>query len=158
MNATTAAAPMIRASSISRSPGRGSLAKGQNRTSCELCADGRPVQAKSAFILYFEPFEYLRFGDRPFRQMRIERAGADILSFGQFCSRKFLASSSLANVSVALACVRFPRGSSNDTYHVPWDLLAIIPSRGLRRAAHRRGRNLNRRLTKSFRLPPASPN
>jgi hypothetical protein len=90
--------------------------------------------------------------------MRIERAGADILSFGQFCSRKFLASSSLRNVSVALACVRFPRGSSNDTYHVPWDLLAIIPSRGLRRAAHRRGRNLNRRLTKSFRLPPASPN
>src|SRR6267143_3385319 len=90
MNATTAAAPMIRASSISRSPGRGSLAKGENRASCELCADGRPVQAKSAFILFFEPFEYLRFGDRPFRQMRIEHAGADILSFGQFCSRKFL--------------------------------------------------------------------
>ena len=48
MIATTAATPMIRAISISRSPGRGSLAKGQNRASCELCADGRPVQAKSA--------------------------------------------------------------------------------------------------------------
>src|SRR5258707_15450423 len=90
MIATTAAAPMIRASSISRSPGRGSLAKGQNRASCELCADGRPVQAKWAFILFFEPFKYLRCGDRPFRQMRIECAHADIWRVDQFRSREFL--------------------------------------------------------------------
>src|SRR5229473_7287627 len=76
----TVAATMIRASSISDSLGRGSLAKGQNRASCELCADGRPVQAKWAFILFFEPFNYLRCGDRPFRQMRIECARADILA------------------------------------------------------------------------------
>src|SRR5260370_40101921 len=33
----------------------------------------------------------------------------------------------------------------------------MIPSRGLRRRLTDRGRDLNRRLTKSFRLPPASP-
>src|ERR1700738_4365517 len=41
---------MIRASSISRSRGRGGLAKGQNRACCELCADGRPVQGYSALF------------------------------------------------------------------------------------------------------------
>src|ERR1700682_1543319 len=91
MNATTAAAPMIRASSISLSPGHAAvLAKGQNRASCELCADGRPVQAKWAFILFFEPFKYLRCGYRPFRQMRIECARADIWRVDQFRSREFL--------------------------------------------------------------------
>jgi hypothetical protein len=35
-------------------------------------------KAGSAFILFFEPFEYLRCGDRPFRQMRIERARGDV--------------------------------------------------------------------------------
>jgi hypothetical protein len=70
--------------------GRGSLAKRQNRASCELCADGRPVQAKWAFILFFEPFKYLRCGDRPFRQMRIECARADIWRVDQFRSCEFL--------------------------------------------------------------------
>ena len=50
-----------------------------------------------------------------------------------FALANFLASSSLRNVSVALARFRFPHGSSNETYHVRWDLLAVIPSRGLRR-------------------------
>jgi hypothetical protein len=36
-----------------------------------------------------------------------------------------LASRSLGNVSVALALFRFPRGRSNETYHVPWDLFAM---------------------------------
>src|SRR6267142_6189359 len=140
MIATTATAPMIRASSISRSPGRGSLAKGQNRASCELCADGRPVQAKWAFILFFEPFKYLRCGDRPFRQMRIECARADIWRSTNFALANFLASRSFGNVLVALTRFRFPHGSSSETYHVPLDLLAMIPSRGLRRRLADRGR------------------
>jgi len=38
-----------------------------------------------------------------------------------------LASRSFKNVSVTLACFRFPRrGSSNETYHVSWVLLAMI--------------------------------
>ena len=48
-----------------------------------------------------------------------------------FAIAKFLASRSFGNVSVVLASVRFPRGSSNETYHVPRDLLAVRPSRGL---------------------------
>jgi hypothetical protein len=50
-----------------------------------------------------------------------------------FALANFFASSSLRNVLVALACGRFLRGSSNETYHVSWDLLAMTPSRGLRR-------------------------
>ena len=50
-----------------------------------------------------------------------------------FALANFLASSSLRNVSVALARFRFPHGSSNETHHVRWDLLAMRPSRGLRR-------------------------
>jgi hypothetical protein len=42
------------------------------------------------FMLFFEPFKYLRFGDGPFRSMRIERARSDMLGFGQFRFRKFL--------------------------------------------------------------------
>ena len=42
------------------------------------------------FIRLFKPFKHLRCGDRPFRQMRIERARADILVFGRFRSREFL--------------------------------------------------------------------
>jgi len=38
----------------------------------------------------------------------------------------FLASRSFGNVSVALACVLFPGPSSNETYHVPLDLRAIM--------------------------------
>jgi hypothetical protein len=82
------------------------------------------------------------------------------LTFGvstNFALANFLASRSFGNVLVALTRFRFPRGSSNETYHVPLDLLAMIPSRGLRRRLTDRGRELNRRLTKSFRLPPASP-
>jgi hypothetical protein len=42
------------------------------------------------FTRFFEPFKHLRFGDGPFRQMRIERAGADIWCFDQFRFREFL--------------------------------------------------------------------
>jgi hypothetical protein len=42
-----------------------------------------------------------------------------------FAFAKFLASRSFGNVSVALASARFPGGSSNETNHVPWDLLAM---------------------------------
>src|SRR5258706_7500026 len=101
----TAAVPMIRASSIARSPGRGSLAKGRNRASCKLCVDGRPVQAKWAFILFFEPFKYLRCSDRPFRQMRIECARADIWRVDQFRSREFLGLS-LVRKCFGRPCVR----------------------------------------------------
>jgi hypothetical protein len=82
------------------------------------------------------------------------------LTFGvstNFALAKFLASRSFGNVLVALTRFRFPRGSSNETYHVPLDLLAMIPSRGLRRRLTDRGRDLNRRLTKSFRSPPVGP-
>jgi hypothetical protein len=41
-----------------------------------------------------------------------------------FALANFLASRSLGNVSVALPCPRFAGGgSSNETYHVSWDLL-----------------------------------
>ena len=44
-----------------------------------------------------------------------------------FVFANFLASRSFKNVSVTLACFRFPRrGSSNETYHVRWLLLAMI--------------------------------
>src|ERR1700722_14419443 len=54
------------------------------------------------------------------------------MTFGvsiNFVVANFLASRSFGNVSVALASVRFPRGSSNETYHVPRDLLAMRPPR-----------------------------
>jgi hypothetical protein len=39
----------------------------------------QPASAlKRDLIRFFEPFKHLRWGDRPFRQMRIERARADI--------------------------------------------------------------------------------
>jgi len=65
--------------------------------------------------------------------MRIERARADIWRVDHFAFANFLASSSFGNVSAALALARFRRGSSNETYHLAWDLLAMRPSRGLRR-------------------------
>ena len=55
------------------------------------------------------------------------------LTFGvltNFALANFLASRSFGNVSVALVCVRFRSRSSNETYHVPRDLLAMRPSRG----------------------------
>ena len=58
------------------------------------------------------------------------------LTFGvstNFALANFLASRSFGNVLVALTRFRFPRGSSNETYHVPRDLLAMRPSRGLLR-------------------------
>jgi hypothetical protein len=51
------------------------------------------------------------------------------LTFGvstNFALANFLASRSFGNVSVALACVRFPGPRSNETYHVPLDLSAIM--------------------------------
>jgi len=48
------------------------------------------VQAKSTSFGFFEPFKHLRWGDRPFRQMRIERARAEIWRVDQSRSRKFL--------------------------------------------------------------------
>ena len=48
-----------------------------------------------------------------------------------FALANFLASRSFGNVSVALAIECFRRGTSrdtsNETYHVPWDLLYQIP-------------------------------
>jgi hypothetical protein len=50
-----------------------------------------------------------------------------------FALANFLASRSFGNVSVILACCRFPYGSSYETYQVTLNLSAMIPSRGLRR-------------------------
>jgi hypothetical protein len=50
------------------------------------------------------------------------------LTFGvstNFALANSLASRSFGNVSVALAPLRFPRGRSNETYHVPLDLSAM---------------------------------
>jgi hypothetical protein len=38
----------------------------------------RHAALKRDLIRFFEPFKHLRWGDRPFRQMRVERARADI--------------------------------------------------------------------------------
>src|SRR6202021_2211497 len=62
----------------------------------------------------------LLFGQMGFRGPAVE--------FGRstnFALANFSASRSFGNVSVALASARFPGGSSNETYHVPWDLLAM---------------------------------
>ena len=86
-----------------------------------------------------------------------------------FALANLLASRSFGNVSVALACVRFPGPSSNETYHVPLDLPAMMRrSRGyaggdkpkllgILHIAQRDLRDLNRRRPDSFRLPPAGP-
>jgi hypothetical protein len=75
-----------------------------------------------------------------------------------FALANILASRSFVNVSVALfVCARLPRGSSNETYHVPWDLLAMRPSRGLCRRLTAVGGTSIEGQPKSFRLPPASP-
>ena len=80
-----------------------------------------------------------------------------------FALANFLASRSFGNVSVALACVRFPGPSSNETYQVPLDLRAMMRrSRGyvggdkpkllgILHIAQRALRNLNRRQPDSFR-------
>jgi hypothetical protein len=57
------------------------------------------------FIRFFEPFKHLRWGDRPFRQMRIERARADIWRVDQSRSRKFLGLS-LVRKCFGYPCVR----------------------------------------------------
>jgi hypothetical protein len=38
----------------------------------------RHAALKRDLIRFFEPFKHLRWGDRPFRQMRVERTRADI--------------------------------------------------------------------------------
>jgi len=53
-----------------------------------------------------------------------------------FALANFLAARSFGNVSVALAIECFRRDTSNETYHVPWDFLAMRPSRAMS-AAHR---------------------
>jgi hypothetical protein len=69
--------------------------------SCELCADvGGSGQIN--FIRFFEPFKHLRWGDRSFRQMRIERARADIWRVDQSRSRKFL------GLSLVRKCFGYP--------------------------------------------------
>jgi hypothetical protein len=74
-----------------------------------------------------------------------------------FALANFLASRSFGNVSVALASPRFPRGGSNETYHVPWDLLAMRPSRGLcRRLTAVSGTSIEGKRNRSARQP-ASP-
>jgi hypothetical protein len=52
-----------------------------------------PIRAREAAgssqigcIRFFEPMHYLRRGDRPFRQMRIEPARGDFWRFDQFRS------------------------------------------------------------------------
>ena len=89
--------------------------------------------------------------------MRVEGARADIWRVDQFRSREFLGLELVRKRFGRPYALSLSRGSSNETYHVSLDLLATIPSRGLRRRLTDRGRDLNRRLTKSFRLPPASP-
>ena len=90
-----------------------------------------------------------------------------------FALANFLASRSFGNVSVALACVRFPGPSSNETYHVAFGLtshdetLSRLRRRlavgdkpkllGILHIAQRDLRDLNRRRSDSFRLPPAGP-
>jgi hypothetical protein len=54
------------------------------------------------FIRFFEPFKHLRWGDRPFRQMRIERARADIWRVDQSRSRKCL------GLSLVRKCFGYP--------------------------------------------------
>jgi hypothetical protein len=120
-------------------------------------ADGRPVQAKSASS-YSSSHSSICVG----AIVLFGRCGLSVpaLTFGvptNFALANFLASRSFGNVLVALTRFRFPRGSSNETYHVPLDLLAMIPLARATSAAHRRGPNLNRRLMKSFRLPPGGP-
>jgi hypothetical protein len=52
---------------------------------------GEPAgSSQIGFIRFFEPFKHLRCGDRPFRQMGIECARADIWRVDQFRFRKFL--------------------------------------------------------------------
>jgi len=38
----------------------------------------RRTEAAGLVTRFFEPFKYLRCGDRPFRQMRIDRARGDV--------------------------------------------------------------------------------
>ena len=67
-----------------------------------------PMEAGSSqigFIRFFEPLKHLRWGDRPFRQMRVERARADIWRVDQFRSRKFLGLS-LVRKCFGHPCVR----------------------------------------------------
>ena len=85
---------------------------------------GAPAcSSQIVFIRFFEPFKHMRGGDRPFR--------LTFLASANFARANFLASRSLRNVSVALGCRCFAHGRSNETYHVPRDLLAMRPSRGL---------------------------
>ena len=85
--------------------------------SCELCADvGGSGQIN--FIRFFEPFKHLRWGDRSFRQMRIERARADIWRVDQSRSRKFLGLS-LVRKCFGYPCARSGFLGSNETYHRP---------------------------------------
>jgi hypothetical protein len=60
------------------------------------------------------------------------------LTFGvsaNFFYANFLASRSFGNVSVALTCARFARGSSNETYHVPLGLSVMGDAFPILRAA-----------------------
>jgi hypothetical protein len=71
-------------------------------------ANYAPMLAGSSqisFIRFFEPFKHLRWGDRLFRQMRIERARADIWRVDQSRSRKFLGLS-LVRKCFGYPCVR----------------------------------------------------
>ena len=56
-------------------------------------------------VRFFEPYKHLRCGDRPFRQMRIERARGDIWRVDQFRSREFLGLS-LVRKCFGRPCVR----------------------------------------------------
>jgi hypothetical protein len=129
------------------------------------------------FIRFFEPFKHLRCGDRPFRQMRIERARPDILGFGRFSSREFLGLS-LVRKRFGRPCVRsfsrsqfkrdvpraFGLASHDETLSPLRRRLAVGDKPKLLRILHiaqRDLRDLNRRRPDSFRAasdpdhPPA---
>jgi hypothetical protein len=68
-----------------------------------------------------------------------------------FALANFLASRSFG--MVAFAKFPFPRGSSNETYHVPWDLVAMSLARAML-AAHRRALRLRPALRARFSRRP----
>src|ERR1700682_3969351 len=126
---------VIGLSSVFAFPNACPCAKDQTRA-----ADGTPVQAKSPSSVSSSHSSICVGAIVLFGRCELS---VPALTFGvstNFALANFLASSSFGNVFVALTRFRFPRGSSNETYHVPLDLLAMIPSRGLRRRLTDRGR------------------
>jgi hypothetical protein len=89
--------------------------------------------------------------------MRIERARSDMLGFGQFRFRKFLGLDLIAKCFGRPSVLSIPPWQFNETYHVSWDLLAIDTLARGYAGGSPPWADLNRRLTKSFRLLPVGP-